>query len=194
MSLISLADNSLTDKNSTHSYLEIYDKLFINKKLNTDLTLLEIGIQYGGSIKLWKDYFINGKIYGIDIDSVDKIVVKDIINDNKIKLFFNSNGYDNNIINTLFKDTRFDFIIDDGPHTLESMIFFIINYSKLLKEDGVLIIEDVQNIGWIETIKNNVPEDLKQYIEIIDNRNIKNRYDDILFIINKSNIKVGNTD
>jgi cephalosporin hydroxylase len=190
MSLISLADNSLTDKNSTHSYLEIYDKLFINKKLNTDLTLLEIGIQYGGSIKLWKDYFINGKIYGIDIDSVDKIVVKDIINDNKIKLFFNSNGYDNNIINTLFKDTRFDFIIDDGPHTLESMIFFIINYSKLLKEDGVLIIEDVQNIGWIETIKNNVPEDLKQYIEIIDNRNIKNRYDDILFIINKSNIKV----
>ena len=193
MSLISLADNSLTDKNSTHSYLEIYDKLFINKKLNTDLTLLEIGIQYGGSIKLWKDYFINGKIYGIDIDSVDKIVVKDIINDNKIKLFFNSNGYDNNIINTLFKDTRFDFIIDDGPHTLESMIFFIINYSKLLKEDGVLIIEDVQNIGWIETIKNNVPEDLKQYIEIIDNRNIKNRYDDILFIINKSNIKVGNT-
>ena len=193
MSLISLADNSLTDKNSTHSYLEIYDKLFINKKLNTDLTLLEIGIQYGGSIKLWKDYFINGKIYGIDIDSVDKIVVKDIINDNKIKLFFNSNGYDNNIINTLFKDTRFDFIIDDGPHTLESMIFFIINYSKLLKEDGVLIIEDVQNIGWIETIKNNVPEDLKQYIEIIDNRNIKNRYDDILFIINKSNIKVNDS-
>lgn len=82
---------------------------------------------------------------------------------------------------------KFDIIIDDGPHTLESMIFFIENYSKLLEEDGILVVEDVQSIEWIDILKNVVPENLKQYISVYDLRDNKNRYDDILFVIDKSN-------
>jgi hypothetical protein len=81
---------------------------------------------------------------------------------------------------------NFDIIIDDGPHTLESMIFFIENYSKLLEEDGILVVEDVQSIEWIEDLKKVVPESLKQYICVYDLRENKKRYDDILFVINKS--------
>ena len=61
MSLIKLVDNRYTDKNNTHSYLPLYEKLLKNKK-NTAKNILEIGIgdfgeKNGGSIKLWKDYF-----------------------------------------------------------------------------------------------------------------------------------------
>lgn len=64
---------------------------------------------------------------------------------------------------------------------------FINLYSQLMTDDGILIIEDVQSIEWIELLKNEVPEHLKQYIQIYDLRSIKNRYDDIVFVINKNN-------
>ena len=40
------------------------------------------------------------------------------------------------------------------------------------------------------SVKNEVPEHLKQFIKIYDLRPNKNRYDDIVFTIDKSNIVV----
>ena len=57
MSLEQLVDDSLTDKNTSHSYLPLYQKLLESKK-ETAKNVLEIGIYYtGGSIKLWNDFF-----------------------------------------------------------------------------------------------------------------------------------------
>ena len=72
MSLEQIVDNTRTDKNTTHSYLPLYESLFKNKK-ETAQNILEIGIQNGGSIKLWRDYFINATIYGLDIIHIDPI-------------------------------------------------------------------------------------------------------------------------
>ena len=66
MSLVQIADNSRTDKNTLHSYLPLYQKLLGKKKL-TSKNILEIGIFNGGSIKLWNDYFTNATIYGLDV-------------------------------------------------------------------------------------------------------------------------------
>ena len=77
-------------------------------------------------------------------------------------------------------------MLDDGPHTLDSMKRFITLYSQLMKEDGILIIEDVQDWEWIEILKNEVSDHLKQYIKVYDLRNVKGRYDDIVFTIDKS--------
>ena len=55
MSLEQIVDNTRTDTNTTHSYLPLYESLFKNKK-ETAQNILEIGIQNGGSIKLWRDY------------------------------------------------------------------------------------------------------------------------------------------
>jgi len=78
-------------------------------------------------------------------------------------------------------------MLDDGPHTLESMKDFIKLYSQIMTEDGILIIEDVAAWEWIDILKNEVPEDLKPFIKTYDLRNIKNRFDDIVFVIDKSN-------
>jgi hypothetical protein len=64
MSLEEIVDNSRTDKNTTHSYLPLYQQLLISKK-ETAKNVLEVGIEVnehgdmmgknGGSIKLWHD-------------------------------------------------------------------------------------------------------------------------------------------
>ena len=76
MSLQSLVNNSKTDKNTTHSYLELYERL-LQKKKNSAKYVLEVGIgdfgpKNGGSIKLWRDYFPNATIYGLDILPLDE--------------------------------------------------------------------------------------------------------------------------
>jgi cephalosporin hydroxylase len=188
MSLEQIADNSRTDKNTVHSYLPLYEKL-LNKKRETATNVLEVGIYHGGSIKLWHDYFVNATVYGLDIMSIDD-VYEGIKNKERITLHTSSDAYNTEFFNTNFlnKNIKFDLLLDDGPHTLQSMIQFIQLYSQLLADDGILIIEDVQSWDWIEILKTVVPEHLKKFIKVYDLRPNKGRYDDIVFSIDKFNI------
>jgi hypothetical protein len=193
MSLKELVNNLLTDKDTTHSYIDLYQQLLLSKK-ETAKNILEIGIgdfgpKNGGSILLWKNFFTNAIIYGIDILPNDR-VMDQLFNDNRIILFTSTDGYNNDFFtnNFLNKNIKFDFMLDDGPHTLESMQQFIKLYSQIMTDNGILIIEDVQSMDWIDVLKNEVPNHLKEFIKIYDLRHIKNRYDDIVFTIDKSNI------
>ena len=193
MSLEKLVNNCFTDKNNTHSYLPLYQKLLKNKKI-TAKNILEIGIgdfgeKNGGSIKLWKDYFTNATIYGLDILPINR-VMDELLNNNRIILYTSIDAYNNDFFKNHFlnKNIKFDFMLDDGPHTLKSMKQFIKLYSQIMTSDGILIIEDVQSMDWIDILKNEVPQHLKEYIKIYDLRKNKNRYDDIVFTIDRSNI------
>ena len=185
-----LVNNNHTDKNTTHSYLNLYENLLSSKKY-TAKNILEIGIGYpggnGGSIKMWNDYFVNANIYALDIQHIND-VWDEIKNKDRINLFTSTDAYDEINFKELFldKNIKFDMMLDDGPHSLESMKQFIKLYSQLMTEDGILMIEDVQDIGWIEELKLVVPDHLKEYIQSYDLRSNKNRYDDIVFTINKN--------
>lgn len=190
--LVDLIDNSLTDKNTSHSYINTYERIFSSKK-NDKNNILEIGIgepkqnkENGGSIKLWHDYFPNSTIYGLDIHHISN--VNDCIkNNDRIKLITSVDAYNKTFIeNTFIKnDIKFDIMIDDGPHTLDSMVFFVKNYLPLLNDNGVFVIEDIPDIKWTQILRENTPEEYKKYIQIEDLRHIKNRWDDIMFIIKK---------
>ena len=158
--------------------------------------ILEIGIgepkqnkENGGSIKLWFDYFPNSTIYGLDILSIDR-VMDELLNNDRIILHTSKDAYNEDffIANFLYKNIKCDFMLDDGPHTLESMKQFIKLYSQIMTDDGILIIEDVQSWDWIDILKNETPEHLKQFIKVYDLRPNKGRYDDIVFTIDKSNV------
>ncbi len=194
MSLEELVDNTKTDKNTVHSYLPLYQQLLQSKK-ETAKNVLEVGIgdgnqgqTNGGSIKLWHDFFTNARVHALDICHINK-VWDGIKNQDRIILYTSINAYDANFVKYAFgtTNTRFDVMLDDGPHTLESMKQFIRQYSPMLTEDGILIVEDVQSWDWIDVLKNEVPEHLKQFIKVYDLRPNKNRYDDIVFTIDKSN-------
>lgn len=189
MSLVELVDNNNTDKNTDHSYLDTYDKLFHSSKF-TAKNILEIGMASGGSIRLWYDYFLNAKIYGVDVNPVSSIRA-DILNKPRIRTYSETNGYDFSFVQREFidKDIRFDLVVDDGPHTLKSMIQCILLYSELLSDNGILVIEDVQRPEWFEVLTEMVPDELKGCIMLYDLRDIKGRFDDLLFIINKNLLK-----
>ena len=190
--LSELVDNNTTDKNTGHSYLDLYQSLLFSKKESAK-HVLEIGIgewpgrKSGGSIKLWRDFFTNATVYGLDINHIDT-VMDDLRNDSRVVLHTSTNAYNETFFyeNFVNKNIKCDFMLDDGPHTLDSMKIFIQLYSQIMTEDGILIIEDVQSMDWIDELTKVVPEDLKQYIKSYDLRHIKNRYDDIVFTINKS--------
>lgn len=181
-----MIDNSKTDKNTVHSYLDLYQPLF-EKKKETAKNVLEIGICNGGSIKLWKDYFTNATIHGLDIMNLSE-VSSEIKNDSRIKLYTSINAYENNffINNFLNSPTRFDILLDDGPHSKESMIIFIRNFSRVMADDGILVVEDVQDPDWVSDLALAVPVELQKYIRVYDLRKIKGRYDDIVFVIDKT--------
>ena len=191
--MVDLVDNGHTDKNTTHSYLELYQRVLESKR-DLAKNILEIGIgpcknSNGGSIKLWHDFFVNAEIHAVDIIHKNNVWDK-IMNNKRIILHTGTNGYDQKIFDERFfsPGIRFDMMLDDGPHTLASMISFIKLYSQVMTDDGVLIIEDVQSYDWINHLTDATPEHLRKYIKIYDLRPTKNRYDDIVFMIDKLNI------
>jgi hypothetical protein len=67
------------DKGTAHTYIDEYEKLLGQYRENS--SVLEIGICRGESIKMWDEYFINSKVYGIDITD---LYIKDLIKRTKV--------------------------------------------------------------------------------------------------------------
>jgi cephalosporin hydroxylase len=171
--------NTGTDKNTVHSYIENFYENEFFKYQNKKINLLEIGIYHGGSLDLWSKYFSNAEIYGFDITDLN--ILERYRNLNNVKQVF-ADAYDYKIADSL---PNFDIIIDDGPHTLETQIKCLEIYLPKLNDGGVLIIEDIQHYEHLFTLDQFVPEVHKKNIEHVDLRNKINRFDDILFVVRK---------
>lgn len=160
-----------TDKGTTHAYVDSYAELFKPYR-NEPINLLEIGIDYGYSLALWRAYFNKANIYGIDNRNVLKFTeeVNPIIHD----------ANDPGIINKYFSNLEFDIIIDDASHEVSHQLLRFPIYFPKLKKGGLYVIEDVQDLD-IEgkALINLAPA------EVIDNRKLKGRYDDVLIIYRK---------
>jgi len=170
-----------SDKGTLHDYIDgYYSEEFTDKKLEK-LSILEIGVRRGDSLNLLSKWFINSEIIGIDNGSEMNQSNIDFVNGlPNVKLFL-ENAYADSIINK-FEDNSFDYIIDDGPHTLQTQIISIQKWLKKVKPAGKLIIEDIQSI--IE-LNNLVLEasDAELLWEVYDMRDSKGRYDDIILVI-----------
>ena len=96
----------------------------------------------GASLRVWRDYFFNAKIYGGDID-------KEILfEEERIKTFY-VDQLNSNSIKSMWESIEveeFDIIIDDGLHEPEANYNFFINSFHKLKKNGVFVIEDVSNM------------------------------------------------
>ena len=177
MLLKDLIDNRYTDKDTVHSYIDVYQTVL--EPISMSATrVLEVGIQQGGSIKLWSDFFPNAHVYGVDI-TLEKVEVD--LSSPRITCL-TTDAYNREFVSSLGYGT-FDFVIDDGPHTKESMIFFAEEYLKLLKPGGVLIIEDIQSPDWIRDILLSLPLAIRNIAVVHDHRSLKNRWDDLFIVV-----------
>jgi len=143
-------------KHKFHSYVEnIYNDLFEPIR-NSTKNVLEIGILYGGSLEMWRDYFSNATIFGVDMGEP----CKDHGCRRMVQMM--ADAYSDSFLEFL-PDDYFDIIIDDGPHTPNSQLYFIKNYASKVKKGGLLICEDVASMEIFEGLQANIPIFCKEY-------------------------------
>ena len=134
-----------------HSYTPFYYELFKGRQ-KTVKKLLEIGIGYksynrgkqysgyqiGGGLMMWRDFFPNVQIYGIDI------VPETLIKGKRLHTYL-CNQYNPDQLIKLIKEigSDIDIVIDDGSHQHQHQVWTCQFLMPLLKKDVIYIIEDV---------------------------------------------------
>lgn len=163
-----------TDKGTIHDYVNgYYTKEFTSDKRDQPLKILEIGINDGYSLILWKEWFTNSDVYAIDVR---------VFGVEGINCFF-GDAYSPEMINK-FENDFFDYIIDDGPHTIQSQVASVEFWVPKLKSGGKLIIEDIQNFDDTQLLIDKANEFNLPY-KLFDLRQNIGRYDDVVFEVTK---------
>ncbi len=177
---------SKSDKGTTHDYIDGWYSNEFTQKREQNLKIVEIGVHTGESMKLLREWFINADITGIDTfnngnpESNVETIRKRIQNINIIE----KDAFTKEVLD-MFEDNSIDYLIEDGPHTLESQLFSIEYWFKKVKVGGTMIIEDIQKLDRDKEKIDELCFKLGLSYEIIDLRNNKNRYDDVLLIFKK---------
>ena len=169
----------------SHRYSDVYFQLFEPLREKA-LSIVEMGIGSGNvkidghfkkngipgaSLKVWRDFFVNANISGLDIDSSISI------SEERIKVY-TVDQLDPTSISHFWKKTLGDkpeIIIDDGLHTFDAGKCFFENSIDFLSDVGIYIIEDV------------VLADLISYQDYFVNKNYQVQY--YSFIRNKMGVE-----
>ena len=178
----SAASESGSDKLDWHAYMPVYEER-LGPYRNSAERVLEVGVQGGGSIVMWQKYFTNANIVGVEWSGSDAMTARSrqLLDANRSHVHWNTDGYKPETVDML-KNTHgsFDIVIDDGPHTLDSQIYFASKYSELVKPNGLLVVEDINGLENAQKIFEALPDYMTG--EIVDLLSIKNRFDDIMVI------------
>lgn len=173
-SLVELGRNHHTDKGTRHTYLEVYDNLLARHRA-TASNVLEIGCLDGDSLRLWESYFAKAVIVGLDTNPCP--VVGDRI------AFHQMDAYKVESASKIRDE--YDVIIDDGPHSLSSMLFVVQHYSCMLRKGGILVVEDVPHKEWIPMLAAAVPTQFQRFMYSVDRNFVPGSVsgDDLLFVL-----------
>jgi len=121
------------------SYLDYYDESLAHLR-SRDISMLEIGVQNGGSLETWSQYFAAGKHFiGCDIDPNCSKLQYD---DPRINIVIGDVNTQDSYRQITSISPNFDLIIDDGSHQSIDILNAFINYFPLVKPGGIFIIED----------------------------------------------------
>lgn len=150
--LSELAFKYMSDKcpQIKHPFTPVYFELLKEKRESTK-KVLEIGIgwremalkwrdyQTGASLFMWREFFPNAQIYGIDIED------RTLINDDRITTFLCDQTDEKDLTKLIDKiGNDIDLIIDDGSHITEDQIFSCKTFMPIVKKDVIYIVEDVK--------------------------------------------------
>ena len=134
-----------------------------------------MGIQHPRYLLAYKEFFNNPTIVGIDISEKFKIEYDEMnkISGIDISIF---DCTDKVLLDEKLKSMKFDIIIDDASHEIGSQKLSFQHPKEYLKPNGIYVIEDMQCAVSLER------DTFFSDWLVIDNRHIKNRYDDVLCI------------
>jgi hypothetical protein len=141
--LLEIVDYYSTDKHYEHNYFNlIYNNLF--KDIYTDVkNFMEIGINDGESVKLWRDYFVNSNIIGVDIDlnkSSDNLLRSGL---DRLILVNSDQSSESDLVSLSEKYPNMDVILDDGSHKMRDQQITLSKLFKSVVPGGIYTIEDL---------------------------------------------------
>jgi hypothetical protein len=131
-----------SDKSSrVHGYAECYDRFF-SRKRDDIVRLLEIGVGDGGSLRMWREYFPNSEIMGLNepvgpIREVDGAKI------------FNGVQTDREVLNQIRNSVSdLDIVVDNGTHRWSDQIATFEYLFPTLRSGGWYVIEDLHASYW----------------------------------------------
>jgi len=137
-----------SDKWGTHFYALHYQAHFAHLRRKR-LRVLEIGVggyddprKGGESLRMWKAYFPNASIIGLDIAD------KRLHDESRIRTVRGSQDDEALLQGLSRSDGPFDIVIDDGSHQNAHVIRSFMILFPLLAENGVYAVEDTQTAYW----------------------------------------------
>ena len=146
--LAQLAYKYGTDKQGGHSYTQHYHRHFEPFR-NRAMNVLEIGIggyddpKAGGqSLRMWKEYFPQANIVGLDICD------KSSHEEDRIHTFVGSQTDPATFKQLYDKFGVFDLIIDDGSHVNAHVLTSFGLLFPRLPRGGIYVVEDMQTAYW----------------------------------------------
>lgn len=129
------------DSDSCHAYTKVYSEELSRKRFEVK-HVLEIGINAGSSLRMWKAYFPSANIVGLDsnaqalIHSEHRIMCLPADQNNAQSL--------HEAMAKLDPDApKFDVIIDDGSHEVEHQIVSLVTLLPFLAVGGNYFVEDI---------------------------------------------------
>ena len=171
-------DYQNSDKGTLHSYIDYYEEVFSPIR-NNRVRLLEIGVQGGISLLMWKNYFPNSDVTGIDIDygMLQPKVATEARTSPNLHLI-RADAALPSVLSNL--SGKYDIIIDDGSHHFSHQIASYLILNSVLADGGIYIIEDIQSELEAKKLNEAIPNS-----KIVDLRGVKNRYDDLILVYKK---------
>ena len=162
------------DKHSRHNYCEFYEKIFKEYK-NKPISLLELGVLRGASIRMWRKWFAEAELYGVDNGTDGQPPQIELPLTTIVKA-----DVQNISICDALKWKQFDIIIDDADHHPYSQLKTAWNIWPLLKDEGIYVIEDVQNFSNWKKHWEFISD-----LEVVDMRQKGGTYDSVMLVLRK---------
>jgi GT2 family glycosyltransferase len=126
-------------------YLDAYDHILGDLR-DRPIRLLEIGVQNGGSLEIWRAYFPNAEaIVGCDVDPRCATLT---FGDERIAVVVGDATSDAVERQILSRVPEFDIIIDDGSYRSPDTVRAFARYFRHLSNGGIYIAEDLHCSYW----------------------------------------------
>lgn len=136
-----------SDKGTHHGYQRFYFSLFKEFEFS-DVRLLEIGVENGKSMDIWKQFFTKANhIYGIGYKNHQTKYMEKV--DDNMTLFMGDQS-NKNFLKRFICDCggNLDIVIDDGSHVPSHIQTSFEMLWKHVNTGGLYIIEDVETSYW----------------------------------------------
>jgi hypothetical protein len=175
-----------TDK-AARGFCDVYEHKFQSTR-ETVRHVLEVGVSRGASLKMWRDYFPQATIYGLDCSEGHDgyyLEWRAGVDTERIELYKLDQSREEELTQFLAlmqeRGITFDLVVDDGSHLMRDQQITLRHFFPLVRPGGFYVIEDVHTS--LSGSSDVLPDKSNTTLGMIDNwhltKKVKSPYADL---------------